>query len=79
MLGTKEDIFDKYELSIVDFGFATPFVDKNGNDHIEKTNVNAFRGNLVFSSLHQLKFKTTSRRDDMISLFYLLVYLLKNG
>lgn len=38
-----------------------------------------FRGNLEMASLNQLKFYTTSRRDDLISLFYLLVYMLKEG
>ena len=34
-----------------------------------------FKGNLMFSSSHAMDFKTTSRRDDVISLFYFLVYL----
>jgi len=29
--------------------------------------------------VHQLKFQTTSRRDDIISLFYLLINLLHDG
>ena len=34
---------------------------------------------MVFSSLNQLRFLTTSRRDDFISLCYLLVFLLNGG
>ena len=44
---------------------------------MSKTNV--FRGNLMFASQHQLNFQTSSRRDDLISLCYLLVSLLHNG
>ena len=34
---------------------------------------------MVFASLNQLKFYSTSPRDDLISLFYLLVFILKSG
>lgn len=35
----------------------------------------SFRGNLSFASVNALSMKTTSRRDDLISLFYFLAYL----
>ena len=41
--------------------------------------MNTFRGNTLFASVNQLKFKRTSRRDDLQSLFYLLVCLLHGG
>jgi hypothetical protein len=34
---------------------------------------------MIFGSLNQLAFKTTSRRDDMISLCYMMIYILNNG
>lgn len=34
---------------------------------------------MVFASLNQMKFYTTSRRDDLISLFYFMVFLLKES
>ena len=37
-----------------------------------------FQGNLLFSSVSQMKFLKTSRRDDFISLFYMIVYLLND-
>ena len=40
--------------------------------------LNKFQGNLMNSSVHQMEFKSSSRRDDMIALLYLTVYLL-NG
>ena len=38
-----------------------------------------FQGNILFASLNQMEFRQTSRRDDLISLFFLLVYLLNRG
>ena len=37
-----------------------------------------FTGNILFASLDQMEFKSTSRRDDFISVIYNLIYLL-NG
>lgn len=41
--------------------------------------VDTFRGNMIFSSNNQLHFHTTSRRDDLISLCYLLVFVINEG
>ena len=38
-----------------------------------------FRGNMEFTSPNQMKFYTTSRRDDLISLFYLMIFMFKRG
>ena len=38
-----------------------------------------FRGNIVFASKSSLEFNVTSRRDDIISACYNLVYLLNQG
>lgn len=38
-----------------------------------------FRGNIMFASPNQLNFRTTSRRDDLISLVYLMIYMLNQG
>ena len=35
-----------------------------------------FRGNFLFASVNAFIFQTLSRRDDLISLGYLLVYLI---
>lgn len=37
-----------------------------------------FRGNLIFSSVRQMEFFKTSRRDDLIAVFYLMFTML-NG
>jgi casein kinase 1 delta len=58
---------------LIDFGLSTPFLDKNG-EHV-KIHERLFEGNLAFCSKYSMRFMSRSRRDDMISLGYLLVYL----
>ena len=76
---TDDDIFDMLDVNLIDFGYTTKYEDPTTKEHIGQSKLDMFRGNIVFSSVHQMQFNATSRRDDMISLFYLLIYLLKNG
>ena len=64
---------------MIDMGFATRYLDGKTGQHISKKHVDKYRGNLFFSSLNHLNFIKTSRRDDLISLVYLLVYLFNEG
>lgn len=73
------NIFDSNNINIIDFGYATSYLEEDGKTHIQKEKVDFFRGNMIFASSHQLKFNRTSRRDDLISVFYILIYLLKQG
>ena len=79
LLSDTEDIFYSYNVNMIDMGFATRYIDKNSGQHISKKYVETYHGNLFFSSLNHLSFVCTSRRDDMISLLYLLIYLFENG
>lgn len=63
----------------MDFGFATKYIDKATKKHVEPQEIGTFRGNMIFASANQLNFQMTSRRDDLISLSYVLIYLLNNG
>ena len=77
--GIKSDnCFQNVSLNLIDFGFATKFLDKQGN-HNPETHMDLFQGNLIFSSIGQLSFRSTSRRDDLISLAYMISYLLHEG
>lgn len=62
-------------LKIIDFGLAKKYVDKHGK-HIAHRPVNSFKGNRIFASYNQMCMNTTSRKDDLISLFYILIYLI---
>ena len=73
----REDVdFDKLSLHLIDFGCATKFLNNDGS-HMEQLSERPFRGNLIFTSVDSMSFKSTSRRDDLISLGYLLTYLLR--
>ena len=65
---------------LIDFGFSDKFMSDITGEHIEENEeVKTFRGNLVYSSLRQMKFLKTSRKDDLVSLFYMIVSVVKNN
>ena len=68
---------NQYQIKLCDFGFMSRYRNKNG-EHYEQHSVERFRSNLLFASVNQFEFKSTSRRDDLISLCYFLVYLFNN-
>jgi hypothetical protein len=63
-------------VKLIDFGFSDTFLTMDGKHIPESSGQNQFKGNMLFSSVRQLSFMKTSRRDDLVSLCYLLVYLL---
>ena len=66
-------------VSLIDFGFASPFLNKDGS-HVKDSEMNEdFQGNIIFASLDQMNFFRTSRKDDIISVFYMLVTMLNNN
>ena len=66
-------------MSLTDFGFASSYLKPHGEHISEKQTVKYFRGNLMFSSVNQMEFMTTSRRDDLIALCLLTLYMLNEG
>jgi serine/threonine protein kinase len=60
---------------LVDFGICSELYDKHGK-HVDEGNWTSFRGTLLFSSLHTMENKPMSRRDDLIQVVYMLVFLL---
>lgn len=50
LVKTQQNLFDKCEVTIIDFGFATPYIDKITKKHLDKRIINNFRGSMVFSS-----------------------------
>lgn len=67
------------QVTLIDFGFASSYLDKDGR-HISDSDTNeTFLGNLLCASYDQMNFFKTTRRDDIIATFYLLVICLNNG
>lgn len=68
---------EKTSIYLIDFGVSKIYLDDR-LDHIPfRKNVN-FHGNAVFASENAQAFWEQSRRDDMISLIYLLIFFI-NG
>jgi hypothetical protein len=47
----------------------------NGKKHLAKQNLAYFSGNFMFASLNSCRGNNKSRRDDIDSIFYLIIYL----
>lgn len=73
------NLFNNIKISLIDLGLATWWLDKETGRHREQTQLDYFKGNIYFSSATQLMVKSTSRRDDIISLVYILIFLLNRG
>lgn len=65
------------QISLIDFGLVKKYLAKN-DQPLERVNVKSFEGNVQFSSAQMMDCISTGRRDDLISLLYLTIYLL-NG
>ena len=72
-VGVHDNESSLHHLKLIDFGLATPYLESDGN-HIEPGK-SEFKGNLAFSSKNTFMGMTLSRRDDLYSLMYLLIYL----
>lgn len=63
-------------VKLIDFGFASKYITPQGCHIDDLELLDKFRGNIMFSSLDQMEFKPTSRKDDMVSLCYMMLYML---
>ena len=69
-------------MKLIDFGLARPFIksDKlskknwSESDHIDQTKKNQY-GNIVFASPDSMQDLKLSRRSDLFSLVYMLIYI----
>lgn len=71
-----KNINKENDLFIIDFGLSKRFVDKNCK-HLPYSKNNGFRGTLRFSSINSHEGIQNSRRDDLESLCYIIVYMIK--
>jgi serine/threonine protein kinase len=74
----QDELQDKNQFSqihLIDFGLTTGYKDDDGN-HIREGISDKFKGSMLFASKNAFNFVMTSRRDDLIALSYLLIYLI---
>ena len=65
-------------ITLIDFGMCERYLDSTGKHISESETVSEFRGNLTFATVRQLEFRKSSPKDDLISLGYMIAYLLNN-
>ena len=63
---------------LIDFGLAKPYMGPNG-EHVSETALTKFSGNFMFTSMNQCEGYTNSRRSDIESAFYVLLYMLNKS
>ena len=77
LLGPPGSINEK-KLYLVDLGLATRWRDAVCNTHVDyDQRPDVFRGTVRYASVHAHLGRTASRRDDLESLAYTLLFLLK--
>ncbi len=69
---------DPKTLYLIDFGLTKPYVDEKGV-HQSKMYLKKFSGNFLFASLNSCRGYNKSRRDDIESLFYVIIFLLNQN
>ena len=67
---------DPEKIFCIDFGLAKKWIDETGN-HIEFKPINKFCGTIRYASVNALRGLEQSRRDDLESIGYILIYLFK--
>ena len=85
--GLEDDLsaLESAQIHLVDFGFASKYYNSHKTAegvrhcHIPEGDLDCFTGNMINASLGMLDFKTPSRRDDLISLCYMLCSLFRGG
>ena len=65
---------EKLKVHLIDFGCADKFIDETTKEHIKEGELkNDFKGNILYASINQMDFIRTSPRDDIESVFYLIM------
>ena len=75
---------DLTKLKLIDFGIASTYsknkllkAPQRDEDHVDQR-LKPFQGNFAFCSPNALLNNNTSRRDDLYSLLYILIYMMTN-
>lgn len=70
---------DSTKIFLIDFGLATKYKNLSDNLHIPYTEGHKFIGTLRYASINSQSGVMHSRRDDLESLCYVLIYFLKGS
>ena len=62
---------------LIDFGLSKKYRSSITGNHIKYSKVKNFVGSLRYASINALKLREQSRRDDLESIGYMLIYLIK--
>lgn len=64
-----------FKVRLIDFGIIERYLEEDGS-HIKEGIPDYFRGSIIYASKHSFDFTKNSRRDDLISLVYNLIFLM---
>lgn len=68
------------KLHLIDFGFSTKYIDPNTGKHVpDKENFGSVSGTIAFMSINAHLGKQQSRKDDLESLGYMLIYFMQGN
>ena len=79
MFGPESDPKRKDTIYIVDFGLAKYYIDPNTGRHIDMGKTEIWTGTMRYMSVNAHKLRVLSRRDDMESIGYVLLYFVRKG
>ena len=71
-------LIDPQVVYLIDFGLTIKYKNEDGS-HILKEDLKKFSGNLKFASLNSCRGYNKSRRDDIQSIIFVMVYLINNS
>ena len=64
---------------LIDFGLSKKYKSSTTGKHISFSEVKKFTGTVCYSSANALRFKEQSRRDDLESICYMIIFLMKGS